>query len=102
MIIQGTNRPIVLKFDQDVSGLSDLIVTIWDRKGTLIKEYKTADLTIVGDTVSCPLTEAESAALPLYSVTLEAKGLDDGETVFWDKLTVNVVRRNDKSISLEA
>ena len=102
MIVQGTNNPLVIQFDQDVSEMASLIITMWSLSGTMVKKWETEDMTIEDDTAICPLTEAESKAFPGTVVTIEAKGLDsEGAAVFWDRMDVKMVRRNDKNIPLE-
>lgn len=102
MIVQGTKNPLVIQFDRDLSDIPTIIITMWSLSGSLVKEWDTEDVTIEGDTAICPLTEAESKDFPGTVVTLEAKGLDaDGAAVFWDRMDVKMVRRNDRNISLE-
>lgn len=105
MIIQGSNNPLVIQFDQDMSGYDTLVITVWKgiSAGTynILKRWNKADLTVSGDTVTCPLTEAETKTFPASSVNVEAKALnDDGDTIFWAEMDVNVMFRRDRIISL--
>ena len=101
MLVQGTNAPLELQFDRDLSDMDKLVVTLWSLSGDLIKAWDEEELTIEEDVVLCPLTESETAAFPNTFVTVEAKGLDeDGATLFWDQITVQMVKRNDRIIAL--
>ena len=52
-----------------------------------------------GDTVTLPLTESETRALPVGWLQVEAKGLDtEGNTLFWAEMQIDVAFRRDKSI----
>lgn len=106
MVIQGSNNPLVIKFNTSVEGLTELVVSLWDKSkngenGRFLKSWRKADMTVDGDTVVCPMTEQLTQALPNTSVSVLAKGLDEeGETVFWDEYTLPVKARMDKGISL--
>lgn len=103
MIIQGSNNPLVIQFDADVSGIPVIIVSLWNSKntGNPIKVWTRNEMTISGDTAICPLEESETKALQNSQLVLEAKGLDsDGNTVFWDDYPISVKRRFDKIITL--
>ena len=101
MLIQGTNSPLVIQFDQDVSTMAKLVITLWSLTGELVREWDLDEITVQEDTAICPLTEDETKAFPNTIVTIEAKGLDEmGEMVFWDQMDVKMVKRRDKVISL--
>ena len=105
MLIQGSNNPIVITFDQSVANIPKLVVTLWRSSVTagvtFMKKWQTDDMLIDGDTATCPLTEEETAALPSSGVTLEVKGLDEyNNTVFWQSVNVPVMARNDKIIDM--
>lgn len=101
MLIQGTNSPLVIQFDQDVSTMDKLVISLWSLTGEMIKEWDLDELTIEGDTAICPMAEAETKTYPNTIVTIEAKGIDsDGDMVFWDQMDVMMVKRRDKVISL--
>lgn len=104
-IVQGSNNPLVIKFDAPVDEIPTLIITLWrDMPGlgaANIKKWETADMLINGDTAVCQMTERETRELPPAPLMLEAKGLDaNGNTVFWDEYRVDVKRRRDKVIRL--
>ena len=103
MIIQGSNNPLVVKFNTSVEGLPHLTVSMWTKPkdGQLLKLWWETDMTISGDTAICPLTEELTKRLPDAPVTILAKGWDENdETIFWDEKQVNVLNRNDRNITL--
>ena len=105
MIIQGSNNPLVIQFDQSVAAIPTLIVSLWadspGRGSHLIKEWRRDDMTVDADTVVCAITEEETKALPGQRLILEAKGLDaSGNTIFWDAYPIDVKNRRDKVIQL--
>ena len=105
MIPQGSNSPITLKLiDTDFDSISRLIVTLWKpgSGGTSpIKKWEKTDMIIDGDMVVCPLTEAETKALPTGTLPVEIKALDaNGKAIFWQDCFVNVLGRRDKVITM--
>lgn len=104
MLIQGSNNPLVITFDQRIEDLPALVVSLWrDPSGYIqpIKVWQKNEMTITGDTAICELTEADTKDLPEGALRIEAKGLnDDGSTIFWDKYVVDVLPRKDRSIDL--
>jgi hypothetical protein len=103
VIVQGSNAPLTIVFDKPVSGM-ELVVTLWGldarQSDTLIRRWNTEDMTIANNTVICPRTEAETAKLPNGTLTVEAKGLSGGETVFWAAAKVDVLFRRDRVVRL--
>lgn len=105
MIIQGSNNPLVIKFDTDISTIPRLVVTLWaDMPGHTtapLLQWENEDMTIDGDTAVCPITEEQTRSLPANVLVLEAKGLDEyGNTMFWDEYKVDIKRRRDRVIYL--
>lgn len=102
MIIQGSNNPLVIQFDADVSGCAKLVVSLWGASGDAVKTWSLDDGMLVhGDTAVCPITEEETAAIGGAKVTLEAKGLDgEDNTVFWHAVDVYITQRRDRVIKL--
>lgn len=104
MIVQGSNNPLVLTFDQSVDSIPVLSVTLWSATGrgtNPIKAWTNEDMMINGDTVVCPLTESETASLVPLKLMLEAKGLDsEGNTIFWAEYPIDTYKRRDRIISL--
>lgn len=104
-IIQGSKNPLVVTFDDDVSGLAALRITLWSdlagSPGTPLKMWTEQDVTIQGETVICPLTEAETAAMPMGTAILEIKGMDGSQAeIFWEQFKLDVALRRDKDIAL--
>jgi len=99
-ILQGSNSPIVVTFDRDISELPAIVITLWTNNGDLIKKWETGDLEIHGVSAVCPVTEEETAKFPgNKALTLEAKGLDeDGYVIFWSEDRVLVGARFDRNI----
>ena len=105
MIIQGANTPLVITFDEDVTTLPKLLITLWcDMKeyaGTPIKTWEKSDVIINGRQVALPLTEDETSSLPTAPMVIEAKGMNSsGATLFWDQCSVSVKRRRDKDMRM--
>ena len=105
MIIQGSNNPLIIKFNTPVADLPQLVVSLWDRvknnEGRLLKLWRKDDMEVRNDTAYCPLLEEETVKFPGTSVVLEAKGMDDNdETIFWDQYRLAVKDRLDKVITL--
>lgn len=101
MIVQGTNVPLAVTFDEDVSSIPTLVATLWLKDGTLIKQWEKSDMEIDGETVYLPLDESETASIAPGFVSLAIKGLnDDDQTIFWDEVMVKVTARRDRTITL--
>ena len=104
MLIQGSNNPIVIKFDRSVDTIPVLVVSLWDKLSPGIeplKAWEREDMTIDGDTAICPNSESETVSMPNDGLILEAKGLDSNRnTVFWDRCEVDVLKRHDRVIRL--
>ena len=104
-ILQGSNNPLVIQFDADISSFPVLVISLWCDKlryaGKAIKIWKTDEMSVSGDTAICKLTESETSKFPESDLILEAKALDDdGNTVFWDQYPIDVQMRHDKVIRL--
>lgn len=103
MIIQGSNEPLVIQFDESVDALDKLLVTLWADKPSrrLIRQWRETEMQIAQDTVTCPLTEQETAALPTGPLTVEIKGLDgSGTVVLYEAISIPVAFRRDGGITL--
>ena len=102
-IPQGSNNPLVITFDEDVE-VSSIVISLWDRKSGTdepLKVWTEEDVTIEEENVICPLSEEETAGFPAGKLLLEIKGLDeDGNTLFWQEITVRILHRYDKGIPL--
>ena len=101
MIIQGSNLPITVTFDQDITDIPLIVATLWAGQGSMIKRWDMADMEIEGDTATLPISEEETSALPCGFIALDVKGLDeDRNTIFWDEASIRVLSRRDKGIAL--
>lgn len=102
MIIQGSDHPLVIEFDQDVSGCTELLVTLWAGSGSEpVARWRKSEMTVDGSTAICPLSESVTSGLKSISATVEVKGLDeDGTTIFWDEMKIPVKARRDRNIGL--
>lgn len=103
MIIQGTNVPIEIVFDRSVAEIPVLVASAWAADGTMLQKWEKSDMDVAEDgvTVQLPLTEEETASWPKKTCGLEVKGLDEnGSTIFWDKVGLDVRFRHDRVIFL--
>lgn len=102
VIVQGSNNPLTVQFEDTVAGIPDIVCTMW-REITLIKKWEKTDMLIDDDTIICPLSAEETAALIPTPHDILIKALDsDGNTLIYVDLRINVVARNDKDIELTA
>lgn len=101
MIIQGSNSPITLTFDSDISEIPTIVATLWRGKGNLFKQWNKSDMEIDETTAELPLTEEETAGLDGGTVVLDVKGVDDtGAIIFYEEAYVQVLARRDSTIPL--
>lgn len=101
MIIQGSNNPITLTFDADITDIPTIVATLWAGRGTMLKRWDKADMAIDGKEAALPLTEEETVAMPCGFLALDVKAVDDdGNIVFWDEASVQVLPRRDSGIHL--
>ena len=104
-ILQGSNNPLVIQFDADISEIPQIVISLWCDAPKYfqkpLKVWTRDDISITADTAVCPLTEEETASFPRADLVLEAKGLDDNDnTVFWSQYVIGVENRRDKIISM--
>lgn len=98
MIIQSSNKPILIKFSEEVL-FPNIRITLWNEKNQKLKEWTKEDIKIEGNIAEAPLTQEETANFPKGIAILEIKWLDnDGKTEFANKERINIVDRNDKEI----
>lgn len=101
MIVQGTNVPLSVEFDADVSEIPVLVATLWLKDGSKLKQWDKADMQVEGNTVYLPLDEEETANIAPGFIALEIKGLDDAnQTIFWEESMIKVEGRRDRVITL--
>ena len=100
MLIQGTNIPIQITFDSDVSTFKDIVATLWIQ-GKQVKKWEKKDMTIASTVITLPLDEDETRKFKKGKATLEIKGLNStNQTVFWEEATIEIADRRDKDIDL--
>jgi hypothetical protein len=107
MIIQGSNSPITIAFDSDVSNVIEWSVALFgeDRRGMpsiLLKHWGTGDLLVNGSVVCAPLTESETMDFMPCVATLEVKWLDGEDNIFHsDTARIRVSGRKDKTVLIQ-
>ena len=103
MIIQGSNSPIVISFDDDVSGVTEWSVALFgeDKRGmpsVLLKHWGTEDIEVDGSTAYAPLTEEETMEFAPGVASLEIKWLEADDIVFQSAtVRVRISGRKDKT-----
>lgn len=97
-MIQGSNAPIILTFDEDASCFSDLSVLL-SHGGRKLKHWTMAELQIDGNVVTAPLTQEETMGFLEGECTIEVKWLDsEGGTQFAEVVRDTIVGRRDKTL----
>lgn len=100
MLIQGTNIPIQITFDSDVSGFKNIVATLW-QQGKQLKKWEIDDMTVSGTVITLPLDEDETRNFKKGKATLLIKGLNSlDQTVFWEGAIVEIADRQDREIDL--
>lgn len=98
MIIQGSNQPITISFDEDMSLQSDIEIALFSGS-TELKHWSKEDLTIDEDVIQAPLTQEETMDFPAGSAILEVKWYDtDSMTQHTDPFRVWISGRKDHTI----
>ena len=103
MIIQGSNEPIVITFDSDVSEIREWSVSLYgeDKRGAptvLLKHWDTADLVMDGMQAYAPLTEDETLEFHPCVASLEIKWLDSDNNIWHPYVArIRISGRNDKT-----
>lgn len=101
MLIQGTNAPITIEFDDDTSSILDISVALAKENRILIKWGK-SDVVFDGKFVYCPLEQAQTVNLPTGLACLEIKWTNpDGEVHFSELNVVRIEKRLDGTILVE-
>lgn len=101
MIIQGSNLPIVITFNEDMSSLVDWSMSLFmedkrTKTHTLLHHWGLNDVIIDGAVISGPLTEEETMNFPVGVATLEMKWLTPDDTIFHsDVIRIRISERND-------
>lgn len=103
-IIQGTNEPIRIDFEQedDISDSLDFHVAIYTRNKDQIAHWTIDEMVMDGQSVYCPLTQDETISMPTGAGYLEMKRTDgNGRLIPYDRIPVTVEERTDKHILIE-
>ena len=100
MLVPGTNIPIQITFDSDVSTFQKIVATLWIQNKEA-KRWNMDDMTVASNTVSLPLDEDETKAWKKGIAKLEIKGLNSlNQTVFWEEAEIEIGDRKDKIVDL--
>ena len=103
MIIQGSNSPIVMSFDNDASSVKDWSLALYgeDKRGrpsVFLKHWDAEDLVIDGSIVYAPLSEEETFNFMPCVASLEIKWLDDDDVIYHSEVVrIRIRGRNDKT-----
>ena len=100
MILQGTNIPITVEFEQSVEGFPKLVATLWGQ-GKLLKKWEKPDMTISTSVIQLPVDEDETRKWKKGKAKLDIKGLNQlNQTVFWEDAIITIEPRDDKDVDL--
>lgn len=96
-IIQGSNIPIVLEFENDMATASKIEASLNNGDAEL-KHWSIDDVEIEDNLISLPLYESETMDFEGGTVRLEVKILDaDDIIIFYNEIKLKVVSRFDKT-----
>lgn len=95
-IIQGSNDPIGLEIEGDVSSFAEISAMIFQGR-KLLKEWKTEDVLTIDNVLYFPLKESETLQFPAGLVTLDAKAYTaDGRIAFMELVKFSISPRENK------
>lgn len=101
MLIQGSNAPIIIEFDEDTKNIIDLSVVLIKEENEL-KKWGKADVTLEGTNCYCPLSQADTINFTTGYGVLEVKWTNKkGEVNFAEIVNIKIEKRHDKTILLE-
>lgn len=96
MIKQGSEDPITLTFNEDMTGTVAFIAVL-TQGGKILKEYSLEDIVINGDQVELPLTQEETLKFPYGQIELEVTWRDaEGIKYMADREKIYVAPREIK------
>lgn len=99
MIIQGSNSPIMLEFENDKSEITDFSAALFrGQSGGELKQWQMDDIEISGNLIFLPLTQEETMGLPAGQLILEIKWVDEKNVCFAKLVLMAVQKRNDKTV----
>lgn len=100
-IIQGSNSPLRFSFDESVEHVPEISVGVYSTGGSLIKHWDKADMIVDGDTITCNLTQQETAAMNADHAVVEVKlKEEDGTIILFERVPINIEGRHDKGVVL--
>ena len=95
MIIQSSNKPIILDFSEDIEGIT-IRATLWDEKNVLLKQWTNNEMEIDETIAILPLSQEETGKWEGAHAKLEVKWLDrDGITEFAETEILLIDNKND-------
>lgn len=98
-IIQGSNLPVIVEFDSNVSNLVDIHVAIFNTSSETVKHWNKEDIVIDDNLAVCPLTQEETLSFVPGQCTLEVKWMEiDGYVYLSSIIPLTILPRNDKHI----
>lgn len=97
-IIQGSNAPLVIGFNDsvvvDINKFSALLFT--QKNEIELKHWLEDDIVVKRRQIELPLTEEETLGFPTELCVLEVKFSDaDGNITLWDSTKCNIIKRKD-------
>lgn len=104
-IIQGSNKPIVIVLDENISSATDIVVSVsYLANGKCLKHWHKANVTfgtvVVEEetkyTITCPLTQQDTLAFPHGDVVIDLKWLTNGSIEFNGRIFDKVEKRECK------
>lgn len=104
VIIQGSNNPIVVNFDRDISQCPSVEVGLYLPKAhgyLTLKEWHKADISFNENEayIELPLSQEETLSFPSGKISLEIKALDsDNSVVVFDTILGRVEERNNEVV----
>lgn len=101
MIIQSSNKPIILEFTEEIEGsgiFETFRATLWDAEKKKIKTWNKDNSNKHDNIIELPLEQEETAEME-GQVELEVKWLNsDNKTEFSEIETILVKPQNDKNV----
>lgn len=87
MIIQGSNLPIIIPFEEDTSDIKDLSVSLFgeNKRGdanVLLKHWGKDDVVIEEGSIIAPMSEGDTLGFIPGVAVLEAKWLSQDDNIY--------------------
>lgn len=97
MIVQTTNKPIILDVDEELEG-RPIRAKLYDIDNNLLEEWDESDIVYNANIIELPLSEEITKDFPVGTASLEIKWLNaDGKVEFVEPIRIYVGYRRDKS-----